>query len=181
MAQKALFENGVSRNDLNALVDKAADLIRTAVDYKFILVLLFLKRLNDVWRKEREKARARLIEEGGLSEKEAEREVDETSDFYTINIPKKYLWNEVAKDVKNLPEKLATSISEIAKLNKELQGVLDREKVGYENIYTVHDEDRVAKVLVAYKSSFMDTLVDKTLATWMETRVRREGSMPLQS
>ena len=61
------------------------------------------------------------------------------------------------------------------------KGVLDREKVGYENIYTVHDEDRVAKVLVAYKSSFMDTLVDKTLATWMETRVRREASMPLQS
>lgn len=61
------------------------------------------------------------------------------------------------------------------------KGVLDREKVGYENIYTVHDEDRVAKVLVAYKSSFMDTLVDKTLATWMETRVRREASIPLRS
>jgi type I restriction enzyme M protein len=127
MAQKELFQNSVSRNDLNALVDRAADLIRTAVDYKFILVLLFLKRLNDVWRREREKAKARLIDEGGLSEKEAEKEVDETSDFYTINIPKKYLWYEVTKDVKNLPEKLATSISEIAKLNKELQGVLDRE------------------------------------------------------
>jgi type I restriction enzyme M protein len=127
MAQKELFRNGVSRNDLNALVDRAADLIRTAVDYKFILVLLFLKRLNDVWRREREKAKARLIEEGGLSEKEAEEEADKSSDFYSVNIPKKYLWNEVTKDVKNLPEKLATSISEIAKLNKELQGVLDRE------------------------------------------------------
>jgi type I restriction enzyme M protein len=39
----------VTRDELNGLVDKAADLIRTAVDYKFILVLLFLKRLNDLW------------------------------------------------------------------------------------------------------------------------------------
>jgi predicted transcriptional regulator len=61
------------------------------------------------------------------------------------------------------------------------RSVLDREKVGYENIYTVHDEDRVAKVLVAHKSSFMDTLIDKTLATWMEKRVRREASMSLRS
>jgi len=52
--------------------------------------------------------------------------------------------------------------------------VLNREKVGYENIYTVKDEDRVAKVLIAYKSSFIDMLVDKALSTWMETQVRRE-------
>jgi len=52
---------------MNALVDKAADLIRTAVDYKFILVLLFLKRLNDVWIREREKAKSRLMKEGGLT------------------------------------------------------------------------------------------------------------------
>jgi len=67
VAQKELFQNGVSRNDMNALVDKAADLIRTAVDYKFILVLLFLKRLNDVWIREREKAKSRLMKEGGLT------------------------------------------------------------------------------------------------------------------
>lgn len=58
--------------------------------------------------------------------------------------------------------------------------VLDREKIGYENVYTVHDEDRVAKVLVAYRTSFMDTLVDRTLATWMEARTQRETATPLQ-
>lgn len=126
MAQKELFQNSVSRNGLNALVDRAADLIRTAVDYKFILVLLFLKRLNDVWKRERELAKKRLIDEGGLTEKEAEEEVERIGDFYTVNIPKRYLWDEVTRDIKNLPEKLATSISEIAKLNKELQGVIDR-------------------------------------------------------
>jgi predicted transcriptional regulator len=61
------------------------------------------------------------------------------------------------------------------------RGVLDREKVGYENIYTVHDEDRVARVLVSYKSSFMDTLVDRTLATWMETRDREKVGIRVQS
>ena len=47
--------------------------------------------------------------------------------------------------------------------------VLAKEKVGYENIYTIRDEDRVARVLIAYKSSFLDKMVDKALATWMET------------
>jgi len=47
--------------------------------------------------------------------------------------------------------------------------VLAKEKIGYENIYTVRDEDRVARVLVAYKASFLDKVVDKALNTWMET------------
>jgi len=47
--------------------------------------------------------------------------------------------------------------------------VLAKEKIGYENIYTVRDEDRVARVLIAYKASFLDKVVDKALNTWMET------------
>jgi len=52
--------------------------------------------------------------------------------------------------------------------------ILARNKVGYENIYTVRDEDRVVKVLTAYKSSFLDKLVDKVLDTWLETHFRPE-------
>lgn len=52
--------------------------------------------------------------------------------------------------------------------------ILSREKVGYENLYNVKDEDRVVKVLIAYKASFLDKLVDKVLKTWMETRFNRE-------
>jgi len=126
MTQKPLFKNEVTRNDLISLVDRAADIIRTAVDYKFILVLLFLKRLNDLRKREREEAINRLMKEGGLSMEEAEEEVDKGRDFYSIHIPQKYLWDEVTKDIKELPERLATAISEIAKLNKELQGVIDR-------------------------------------------------------
>jgi predicted transcriptional regulator len=54
-------------------------------------------------------------------------------------------------------------------------GILVRDKIGYENLYTVRDEERVAKILIAYKSSFLDTLVDKALNTWMEMQFRREN------
>lgn len=53
------------------------------------------------------------------------------------------------------------------------RNILRRHKIGHENIYTVQDEDRVAKVLMSYKSSFVDRLVDKTLSTWMETQFRK--------
>lgn len=125
MAQRELFSKKVTREELNSLVDRAADLIRTAVDYKFILVLLFLKRLNDVWRTERLQTQERLIKEAGLSLKEAAEEAEKET-YHTFNIHKEYLWDEIIKDVRNLPEKLATGISEIAKLNKELQGVINR-------------------------------------------------------
>jgi len=48
MVQSPLFPRKVTRDELNSLVDRPADLIRTAVDYKFILVLLFMKRVNDL-------------------------------------------------------------------------------------------------------------------------------------
>jgi predicted transcriptional regulator len=52
--------------------------------------------------------------------------------------------------------------------------ILAKDKIGYENIYTIKDEDRIAKVLIAYRSTFLDKLVDKALATWLETRFRQE-------
>jgi len=125
MVQHTLSPKKVTREELNSLVDRAADLIRTAVDYKFILVLLFLKRLNDLWKSEKLQVKERLVKELGLSEKDAEEE-SEREVHHTFNIPKQYLWDEVTKEVKTLPEKLATAISEIAKLNTELQGVINR-------------------------------------------------------
>jgi len=115
----------LTREELNSLVDRAADLIRTAVDYKFILILLFLKRLNDVWKSEKRQVKERLMKEAGLTEEEAEEEAEKDV-YHTFNIPKKYLWDEITRDVKRLPENLATSIGEIAKINNELQGVINR-------------------------------------------------------
>jgi len=124
MVQRPLLPKKVTREELNSLVDRAADLIRTAVDYKFILVLLFLKRVNDFWKTERRQYKERLLKEAGLSEEEAEEQAEKLD--YTFKIPRQFLWDEITKDVKTLPEKLATAISEIAKLNTELQGVINR-------------------------------------------------------
>ncbi len=49
------------------------------------------------------------------------------------------------------------------------KGLLLKEKVGYESIYAVSNEDRMAKLLISYKSSLLDKLVDKTLSAWLES------------
>jgi predicted transcriptional regulator len=47
--------------------------------------------------------------------------------------------------------------------------VISRHKIGYENIYSIINKDQVAKVLLTYRSSFLDKLIDKTMSTWLET------------
>ena len=53
-------------------------------------------------------------------------------------------------------------------------GILLKEKVGYDTYYYVKDEDRVAKVLVIYKRSLLDLLVDKTLSAWLESYPQKQ-------
>ena len=85
------------------------------------------------------------------------------------------LANEKAK-FKFLAEHLRLPSSTLSYYLKYLvdKDILAREKVGYESLYSVKDGERVVKVLIAYKSSFLDKLVDKVLNTWMETRFLRE-------
>lgn len=75
-----------------------------------------------------------------------------------------------------LVERLRLSHSTLSSYLKYLvnRNILVREKIGYENLYTVREEDRVAKVLIAYKPSFLDKLVDRVLDTWMETHFLKE-------
>jgi predicted transcriptional regulator len=54
--------------------------------------------------------------------------------------------------------------------------VIERTKIGYENIYTLKDEDRIAKILIAYQRSFMDKMVDKWVSTWLEKRFVKDKS-----
>ena len=57
-------------------------------------------------------------------------------------------------------------------------GILERTKIGYENIYTLKDEERISRVLIAYESSFVDKMVDKWVSTWLEKRFNKEKSNP---
>ena len=65
---QSLFEkvNYVNTRDtLINLLKQAADLIRTRVDYTFILLLLFYKAYFDKWQKEFEERKRELIFEEG--------------------------------------------------------------------------------------------------------------------
>jgi predicted transcriptional regulator len=55
------------------------------------------------------------------------------------------------------------------------KSILTREKIGHENIYTVTDQERVARVLATYKSSF----TTKPAKTNMEaSTAKRRFQMP---
>ena len=54
--------------------------------------------------------------------------------------------------------------------------VVERTKIGYENIYTLKDEDKITKVLVAYQPSFLDKMVDKWTSTWLENQFGKAKS-----
>jgi len=123
MTQKILFPKKVTREELNSLVDKAADIIRNATDYKFILILLFLKRISDTWKEEFEEKKAELMKY--LSEEEAEKEA-ENEVYHTFNLSRELLWDEITKNVKKLPENLSNMLIKIADLNQELKGVIDK-------------------------------------------------------
>ena len=123
VVQKALFPRKVTREKMNSLVDKAADIIRTATDYKFILVLLFLKRVSDAWEEEFEKEKQKLLKylDEKSAEKEAEHEVR-----HTFNLRRELLWGEITKDIKKMPENLSNALIKIADLNRDLKGVIDK-------------------------------------------------------
>ena len=114
----------LTRNDIEGLLKKAADLIRTRVDYKFILILLFLKRISDKWEIEFEDARKEALK-AGLSEDEA-REEAKNSVYHDFNLPEEYLWENIRKDVAGLPETLSKALKKIVELNPELKDVVDR-------------------------------------------------------
>jgi len=121
----AFTEIEVTRDEVERTLKKAADLIRTRVDYKFILILLFLKKLSDEWWAEYRSAVERLKKEG-LSEEEA-KELARDKSFHRFNYPEEYTWERLRKvSVNELPIKLSEALKLLADRNPELQGVVDR-------------------------------------------------------
>ena len=113
----------MGREELYSLLKKAADLIRTAVDYKYILVLLFLKRLSDRWEKEYLEKKEELMEIG--IPEEAAAEEAKLPQYHQFNMPEEYLWENIRSDVNRLPERLASAIKYISEMNPDLKGIFD--------------------------------------------------------
>src|SRR3990170_1594097 len=113
----------LGRGDIDALLKRAADLIRTRVDYKFILILLFMKRISDKWEMEFEEA-YKEAKADGLSEEDAKAEA-KRDEYHLFNLPEEYLWENLRKGVSGLTEQFSRALKAIAEQNPELRSVFD--------------------------------------------------------
>jgi len=114
----------LTRSELERILKSAADLIRTRVDYSFILVLLFYKRMSDKWEVEFKVAYDEAIADG-LSEDEAKKEA-KNSAYHDYNIPEEFLWENLRKkDPARVPENFSAAMKAIAETNPDLKIVFE--------------------------------------------------------
>lgn len=115
----------LSREQLNGLVDKAADIIRGATDYQFILLLLFYKRMSDVWEEEFIEKRDAL-----LKEREPEKKAEEEAcrkEFHDFAMDKSLLWNKVTASQSNLAGSLQRAFTKLGNLNPSLKEIVEKQ------------------------------------------------------
>lgn len=111
----------LNRNDVIKLLKAGADLIRTSVDYKTLMIFLFYKALSDKWNKKKDS----FIEKN-LPEKQAYMLAN--AGYYKLYDPsedKLYTWQEVTKSKDTIKE-LANSIKKIAELNRDTIGEIEK-------------------------------------------------------
>jgi type I restriction enzyme M protein len=119
-----LTKEDLTRADLEALMKRAADLIRTRVDYEFILILVFLKRVSDKWVVEYNQAYQEALADG-LSPDEADKEA-RSSVYHDFVLTDECLWDNIRRDPNRLAENFSSALKVLAEKNPELQGVVDR-------------------------------------------------------
>ncbi|MGB9831426.1 MAG: N-6 DNA methylase, partial [Fervidicoccus fontis] len=105
----------IDKGELLRLLKQAADLIRTAVDYRILLLFLFYKSISDRYNK---------IAEGYRSQGYGERESyflanSEYIKLYDEEENKLYTWHEVTKSVDTIKE-LANALTKISNMNDKL-------------------------------------------------------------
>lgn len=109
----------LTRGDVDRVLKKAADLIRTRVDYSFILLLLFYKRFSDQWNVEYRKAYKEALKDG-FTDSEAQVEAQKSA-YHKINIPDEYSWDAIRKDTLKISENFSQAIKSLADLNPMLR------------------------------------------------------------
>jgi len=113
----------LTRGDLEGLLKAAADLIRTRVDYSFILTLLFYKRISDKWELEFDAAYKEAVSDH-LTDDEAKEEA-KNSIYHDFDIPEDLLWESIRKDPARLPENFSKAMKTLAERNPELKDVFE--------------------------------------------------------
>lgn len=122
-SREAKIIEKLGRGDIDALLKRAADLIRTRVDYKFILILLFMKRISDKWEMEFEEAYKEALADG-LSEEDARAEA-KRDEYHLFNLPEEYLWENLRKNVGNITENFSKALKAVADHNPDLKTVFE--------------------------------------------------------
>jgi len=117
--------NSISTKDqLINLLKQSADIIRTRVDYTFILFLLFYKAYSDKWEKEFEEAKEKLLKMG-WDKDEAVREAA-SEHYHTFNFPEEYLWENIRKEPQRISEKFSMAIKKLSELNPDYQDIFSQ-------------------------------------------------------
>jgi type I restriction enzyme M protein len=140
----AVSKNQLTRGDLEGLLKSAADLIRTRVDYTFILVLLFYKRISDKWELEFEKAYKEALADG-LKEEEARQEA-KNSIYHDFDISGDLVWENIRKEPARLPENFSKAMKTLAERNPELRDVF--ENVDFVQFTTNRENTEILRQLV---------------------------------
>lgn len=135
----------LTRSELERILKSAADLIRTRVDYSFILILLFYKRISDKWELESKTAHDEAIADG-LSEEEAMKEA-KNSAYHDFNIPENFLWDNIRKkDPARIPENFSAAMKTISENNPDLKSVF--ENIDFVQFTTSRENAEILKQLV---------------------------------
>jgi type I restriction enzyme M protein len=114
----------LDRKDLEGLLKEAADLIRTKVDYTFILLLLFYKKVSDKWQREYEDALKESIDIYKLSSEEAKKNAENPT-YHDFIIPEEYLWEKIRNDPDKLAESFSGAMKKMAELNPDYKDVFE--------------------------------------------------------
>ena len=134
----------LTRGDLEGILKAAADLIRTRVDYTFILVLLFYKRISDKWEMEFENAYKEALADG-LTEEEAKEEA-RNAVYHDFDIPEDLLWENIRKDPARLSENFSRAMKVLAERNPGLKDVF--ENVDFIQFTTNRENAEILRQLV---------------------------------
>jgi predicted transcriptional regulator len=76
-------------------------------------------------------------------------------------------------DHRSIQEALGIGASSLSFYMKDLieKEVIEKRRKGRRSLYSVADVERVVKLLITYRPSFLDKMVDRFLETWLEVQV----------
>ncbi len=75
-------------------------------------------------------------------------------------------------DHKAIQKELDVGASSLSFYMKDLieKEVIEKRKEGRRSLYHVRDQERVVRLLITYRPSFLDKMVDRFLETWLEVQ-----------